>query len=159
MLIKIHVSCNYRYSISNKLLWKKQIDPYLVKNGDLPMISDGFSEISIWSKGLMIRVWVRIWDRVRVIVRVIVTVRVRVRVRLRDRDLGTSESARRRCVICPEETYAEKWSPFWFFSGRVPIGLPVESQTLAIIAQDASRPMISFFTQCAHFQASFPRRF
>ena len=22
--------------------------------------------------------------------------------------LGTSESARRRCVICPEETYAEK---------------------------------------------------
>ena len=31
--------------------------------------------------------------------------------------------------------------------------------TLAIIARDASRPMISFSTQCAYFQASFPRRF
>ena len=32
---------------------KKQIDPYLVKNGDLPRISAGFSEISIGSKGLI----------------------------------------------------------------------------------------------------------
>ena len=31
---------------------KKQIDPSLVKNGDLPRISDRFSEISIGSKGL-----------------------------------------------------------------------------------------------------------
>ena len=31
---------------------KKQIESYLVKNGDLPRISDGFSEISIGSKGL-----------------------------------------------------------------------------------------------------------
>ena len=52
MLIKISVTCNDRYSILNKLLGKKQIDPYLVKNGDLPRISDWFSEISIGSKGL-----------------------------------------------------------------------------------------------------------
>ena len=49
MLIKINVTCNDRYSILNKSL---QIDPYLVQNGDLPRISDGFSEISIGSKGL-----------------------------------------------------------------------------------------------------------
>ena len=28
------------------------MDPYLVKKGDFPRISDGFSEISIGSKGL-----------------------------------------------------------------------------------------------------------
>ncbi len=53
-MIKINVTCNDRYSILNKWLWNKQIDPYLVKNGDLPRISDGFSEISIGSKGLNI---------------------------------------------------------------------------------------------------------
>ena len=52
MLITINVTCNDRYSILSKLLCKNQIDPYLVKNGDLPRISDGFSEISIGSKGL-----------------------------------------------------------------------------------------------------------
>ena len=32
------------------------MDPYLVKNGDIPRISDGFSEIPIGSKGLTIRI-------------------------------------------------------------------------------------------------------
>ena len=49
MLIKINVTCNDRYSILNTFMGEKHIYPYLVKNGDLPRISDGFSEIS---KGL-----------------------------------------------------------------------------------------------------------
>ena len=36
------------------------MDPYLVQNGDFPRISDGFSEMSIGSKGMIIDIVVLI---------------------------------------------------------------------------------------------------